>query len=188
MVERMRLHQPAHASCAHVTVVSQSSVFNRAHFIGVVVCGRGACVLFRYRGYDAHKVVPKFAFGHGLSYSTFAYSDLTVTGLNVSFAVKNTGTVTGAEIPQLYLGFPASAGEPPQVLPGFEKVTLAPGEMNTVTFALDSGMMAVWDVAQHAWTPVQGTFGVFVGTSSRDIRLTGTLTHSNAAKTVAAWV
>ena len=69
-----------------------------------------------YRWYDAHGVTPKFAFGHGLSYSSFEYSDLQVSGLTVSFSVKNTGTRAGNEIPQMYVGFPESAGEPPQVM------------------------------------------------------------------------
>lgn len=141
-----------------------------------------------YRWYDAHQVTPKFAFGHGLSYASFAYSDLTVTGLTISFTVKNTGTVAGAEIPQLYIGFPSSAGEPPKVLRGFEKVMLQAGGEETVTFALDSGMLSVWDVTEHGWAPVSGTFQVYVGASSRDIKLTGTLAHANSAKTVPAWV
>lgn len=140
-----------------------------------------------YRWYDSHDVAPKYPFGHGLSYASFEYSGMKVDGLSVSFAVKNTGTVAGAEIPQLYLGFPSAAGEPPQLLRGFEKVMLAPGEARTVTFPLDSGSLSVWDASVHGWVPVQGTFRVNVGASSRDIRLTGTLVHSNAAPTVQAW-
>jgi hypothetical protein len=74
--------------------------------------------------YDANKVKPAFAFGHGLSYTTFEYSDLAfdAPSLTATFAIKNTGGVYGAEIAQLYLGFPADAGEPPKVLRGFRKV------------------------------------------------------------------
>ena len=140
-----------------------------------------------YRWYDAHNVVPKYPFGHGMSYTTFDYSGLSVVGLNVSFTVKNAGAVAGAEIPQLYLGFPESAGEPPKVLRGFEKIALEAGAAKTITFALDSGFLSVWDATLHGWAPVQGTFGVFVGASSRDIRLNGTMTHSNSAATVEAW-
>lgn len=79
-------------------------------------CTRRAHVLLRCarvgcpwpRRYDAHKVTPKYAFGHGLSYTAFDYSALSVSGLNVTFTVKNTGTAAGAEIPQMYLGFPVS--------------------------------------------------------------------------------
>jgi len=76
----------------------------------------------------------------------------------------------------------------PQVLRGFEKVMLAPGASETITFALDSGLLSVWDAKQHGWAPVQGTFQVWIGASSRDIKLTGTLTHANSAATVPAWV
>merc|ERR1712048_369205 len=131
-----------------------------------------------YRWYDAHGVTPKFAFGHGLSYSSFEYSHLQVSGLTVSFTVKNTGTRAGNEIPQMYVGFPESAGKPPQVLRGFEKINLAAGATQKVSFKLTSGDLSVWDVKMHAWTPVQGSFQVGVGASSRDIRLRGTLKHT----------
>jgi hypothetical protein len=75
-----------------------------------------------YRWHDAHNSPPAFPFGHGLSYTTFGYSNLTATASGVSFTLTNTGSVAGAEVAQLYLGFPASAGEPPQQLKGFQKV------------------------------------------------------------------
>lgn len=76
--------------------------------------------------YDAHNVKPAFAFGHGLSYTTFEYSNLTfdAASLSAAFSIENTGRVYGAEVAQLYLGFPADAGEPPKVLRGFSKVTV----------------------------------------------------------------
>ena len=90
--------------------------------------------MFRFGGlthtalcmYDAHNVKPAFAFGHGLSYTTFEYSNLTfdAASLSAAFSIKNTGRVYGAEVAQLYLGFPADAGEPPKVLRGFSKVTV----------------------------------------------------------------
>jgi len=131
-----------------------------------------------YRYYDAHKIEPKFAFGHGLSYAKFGYSGLSVKGLNISFTLKNSGSVAGAEVAQLYLGFPASAGEPPQQLKSFEKVSLAPGASASVTFALSAGDLAVWDAQAHEWAGVKGTFSLFVGASSRDIKLTGSLEHT----------
>jgi beta-glucosidase len=75
--------------------------------------------------YDANNVQPAFAFGHGLSYTSFKYSGLTfdTPSLTATFTIKNTGSIYGAEIAQLYLGFPADAGEPPKVLRGFRKVT-----------------------------------------------------------------
>jgi beta-glucosidase len=144
-----------------------------------------------YRWYDANGVSPKFAFGHGLSYTAFEYSGLSVSSssLQVTFTVKNAGTAPGAEVAQMYVGYPSSAGEPPQVLRGFLKTgTLAVGSSQTITFTLSSGDLSTWDATQHGWSPVQGTFQVYVGASSRDIRLKGTLMHTNPAKTVQAWV
>ena len=78
--------------------------------------------------YDANNVKPAFPFGHGLSYTTFEYTALTfdAASLTAVFTIKNTGGVYGAEVAQLYLGFPANAGEPPKVLRGFRKVTAPP--------------------------------------------------------------
>lgn len=127
-----------------------------------------------YRYYDSHGInfTTGFPFGHGLSYTDFEYSGLTVTGTAASFAVKNTGTVAGREVPQLYLGFPASANEPPLQLKAFTKTpVLAPGEATTVTLSLAARDFSVWDPELHEWSLVQGAFQVKVGSSSRDIRL-----------------
>jgi len=129
-----------------------------------------------YRWYTAHGVKAAFPFGHGLSYTTFAYSGLTASATSVSVTVANTGKVAGAEVAQLYLGFPSSAGEPPKQLKGFAKVKLAPGAKQTVTFALDSRSVSIWDVSKHAWGKVPGDFNVFVGTSSEDIQASGKFT------------
>eukprot|EP01052_Picozoa_sp_SAG31_P008453 SAG31_NODE_427_length_15813_cov_13.679649_15_plen_123_part_00 len=112
----------------------------------------------------------------GLSYTTFSYSDLKVTARSVSCTVTNTGSVLGSEVAQLYLSFPAVAGEPPQQLKGFAKVKLAPSASSVVTFSLSSRELSIWSVADHAWKIVKGSFGVRVGSSSRDIRLNGILT------------
>eukprot|EP00937_MAST-01D_sp_MAST-1D-sp2_P002356 g2356.t1 len=125
-------------------------------------------MLIGYRCYDAHKIEPAFPFGHGLSYTTFAYSNLKASAASVSVDVQNTGTVDGAETAQLYLAFPASAGEPPQQLKGFEKVSLKAGAKTTVTFALGDRATSVWDANAHKWTKVAGEFAVSVGGSSRD--------------------
>ena len=132
-------------------------------------------LLIGYRWYNAHKAAPAYAFGHGLSYTTFKYSDLTVTGRTVTCKIANVGGVFGSEVPQLYLGFPTSAGEPPMQLKGFSKLHLAAGETATATFTLDDRSFSIWDVNSHAWTVVKGQFSVFVGASSADIRLTGTI-------------
>ena len=98
------------------------------------------------------------------------------TELMVSVDVTNTGTVPGADIPQLYLGFPISAGEPPKQLKGFKKTPiLQPGATTTVHFSLMDRDLSIWDDVGHMWSKQTGTFQVFVGTSSEDIRATGTL-------------
>ncbi|GHG25230.1 MULTISPECIES: glycoside hydrolase family 3 C-terminal domain-containing protein [Amycolatopsis] len=126
-----------------------------------------------YRWFDAQGRAPLFPFGHGLSYTTFAYSGLSVRntgdGATATFTVRNTGPRAGAEVAQLYLGFPAAAGEPPRQLKGFERVTLAPGQARRVTIRLDARAFSVWDTAAHAWQPTRGTFTVSAGGSSRSL-------------------
>ena len=137
-----------------------------------------------YRWYLANNVKPLFPFGFGLSYSSFDYSDLQVSGphgrpgaVDVSFRVRNTGSVTGTEIPQLYLSLPAAAGEPSQRLVGFDRVTLKAGQSTTVRLVIDPASterpLSFWDTATHAWRTPTGRFGVVVGASVTDTRLTG---------------
>lgn len=129
--------------------------------------------------YDAKGLEPAFPFGHGLSYTTFRYSALSIDADSklVSCTLSNTGTLDGAEVLQLYLSYPPTAGEPPQQLRGFQKVFLPAGKSATVTFTPLSGEadLSTWDEATHAWKGVFGSFGVHVGSSSRDIRLSGSL-------------
>ena len=108
-----------------------------------------------YRGYDALGLQPLFPFGHGLSYTSFVYSGVAATSSGVTVTVTNNGSVAGAEVPQLYLGFPAHAGEPPQQLRGFAKVALEVGQAVEVTFPLAPRDLSVWDVASHSWMVVQ---------------------------------
>lgn len=98
-----------------------------------------------YRWYNAHNVKPAFAFGHGLSYTQFEYSDLQINQRSVSVKIHNTGDVDGAEVPQLYLGFPTSAHEPPKQLKGFQKVHLKAGKKAKVTFPLTDRDFSIWD-------------------------------------------
>jgi beta-glucosidase len=131
-------------------------------------------LLVGYRYYDAKQIEPAFPFGHGLSYTTFAISnlvilqDLNTSDTSVQVALVNTGSVAGATIVQLYLGFPAAAGEPPQQLKGFVKQSVEPGQKVQVAFTLTARDRSVWDVGSHAWAAVKGTFTVSVGLSSRD--------------------
>eukprot|EP01105_Mastigella_eilhardi_P025343 TRINITY_DN6875_c0_g2_i1.p1 TRINITY_DN6875_c0_g2~~TRINITY_DN6875_c0_g2_i1.p1 ORF type:complete len:674 (+),score=207.20 TRINITY_DN6875_c0_g2_i1:12-2033(+) len=128
-------------------------------------------LLVGYRWYDAQSEVPQFPFGHGLSYTEFSYSDAEANNTLVSVRVTNVGAVCGSEIAQLYVGFPADAGEPPQQLRGFEKVALCPNESAVIEFALVPARdLTVWDVATHAFVVVHGEFTAFVGASSRDVR------------------
>ena len=137
-----------------------------------------------YRWYLANHVTPLFPFGFGLSYSSFEYSDLRVSGphgrpgtVDVSFRVRNTGEVSGTEIPQLYLSLPAAAGEPSQRLVGFDRVTLKAGQSTTVRLVIDPASterpLSFWDSATHAWRIPSGRFGVVVGGSVTDNRLAG---------------
>jgi beta-glucosidase len=132
-----------------------------------------------YRHFDADSITPMYAFGHGLSYTTFTYSNLSAsasgTNVTASVTVTNSGSRAGAEVVQLYLGFPSSAGEPPQVLRGFQKVSLAAGASRTVTFSLTSEELSYWNTSSGSWTVPSGTFTINVGSSSRDIRQTTTV-------------
>lgn len=102
-------------------------------------------LLLDYRYMDAQSITPRFEFGFGLSYTTFAYSSLSITGsagtYTISFQVKNSGAVAGTEKPQLYLAYPAAAGEPKKVLRGFEEVPLAVGATQAVSLTLDKRAM-----------------------------------------------
>ncbi|KAF8487504.1 beta-glucosidase [Russula ochroleuca] len=93
----------------------------------------------------------------------------------VSFMVQNTGQVSGTEISQVYLHFPAGAGEPPSVLRGFTDVELQPGEEKSVNVTLSRYDLSVWDVPSQSWMRALGTYSLSVGASSRDFRLEGTL-------------
>jgi len=131
---------------------------------------------YRYYDHVGIQFTTGFPFGHGLSYTSFTYSDLSVEGQNVSFVVANSGKVAGSEVAQLYLGFPPQAGEPP--LKGFRKTaTLAPGASERVTLSLAPRDLSIWDEVEHRWSAVPGVFQVRVGASSRDLRLSGALQH-----------
>ncbi len=109
---------------------------------------------------------------------TFAYSDLKVTGgesTEVSFSVRNTGRRAGQEVAQVYLSLPASAGEPPKRLIGWEKVELNPGENKTVTLKIDPLYLSIFDAATDHWTIVPGEYKIMAGPSSATLPLTATV-------------
>lgn len=119
---------------------------------------------------------PLYPFGYGLSYTTFEYSDLTVTGLDATFKVTNTGNCKGDEVVQLYLHQDLSTVvQPERQLKAFERITLDPGETREVTLHLDYGDLAIVD-ADMQWTVEPGTYHLLIGSSSKDIRLMGRIT------------
>jgi beta-glucosidase len=127
-----------------------------------------------YKWYDAEKKPVLFPFGFGLSYTSYAYSGLTVKngdGLTVSFTVKNTGERAGTEIAQAYASLPESAGEPPKRLIGWARVELAAGESKVVTIPVDRDHLTVFDDAVDAWKLVPGSYTIMAGGSSQDLSL-----------------
>lgn len=99
---------------------------------------------------------------------------------SVNATVTNNGTVTGSEVAQLYIGLPSSAPEsPPKQLRGFDKINLKPGASGAVTFNLRRKDLSYWDVPSQTWILPEGDFDIWVGASSRDIRLTGKLSNKS---------
>ncbi|KDR85197.1 hypothetical protein GALMADRAFT_218281 [Galerina marginata CBS 339.88] len=152
-----------------------------------------------YRHFDQANITPRFEYGFGLSYTTFQYSNLQISGttgggtaptgpgssldpwlhtkvITVSFSLSNSGTVAGHEIPQLYISLPTSANSPPRMLKGFDSIFLTPGQTTTVTMQLSRFDLSFWNVVNQQWQIPSGQTGISIGASSRDIRLTGSLT------------
>ncbi|GLB36355.1 putative beta-glucosidase [Lyophyllum shimeji] len=150
-----------------------------------------------YRYFDKSNIAPRFEFGFGLSYTTFQYSALSISGstaggtaptgsaldpwlhtkvMTVTFSIQNTGTVAGHEVPQLYTTPPASTQSAPKNLKGFDSVYLTPGQTKTVTMQLSRYDLSFWNVNSQRWQVPTGNHGISIGASSRDIRLTGSLT------------
>ncbi|MFT3911754.1 MAG: glycoside hydrolase family 3 C-terminal domain-containing protein [Ferruginibacter sp.] len=131
-----------------------------------------------YRYYDTYKVDPQFAFGHGLSYTNFDYSNLNVAangkGATVTLTVKNTGKVAGADVAQVYIKQEnSSLPRPEKELKGFQKVFLQPGEQKTITIDLNEDAFKYFNDVQNEWVMEPGFFDVLVGSSSRNIKLNG---------------
>jgi beta-glucosidase len=147
---------------------------------GEVFYGEGLFVGYRY--YDAKKLEPLFPFGHGLSYTTFEYSDLKLNkerfteenGLDVSLNVRNSGKRTGQEIIQLYVhDVRSNLRRPEKELKAFRKISLEAGEAKTVSFHLDREAFWYYDPAKGGWIVEPGEFEIILGASSRDLRLRG---------------
>jgi beta-glucosidase len=156
-------------------------------------------VYIDYRNFDAKNITPRYEFGFGLTYTTFSYSDLEIELLpgvptselpptsaiveggiptlwdviaQVHATVSNTGSVTATEVAQLYVGIP---GGPVRQLRGFSKVGVPAGGSVTVEFDLLRRDLSAWDVEQQSWVLQQSNYSIFVGSSSRNLPLTGTL-------------
>lgn len=148
-----------------------------------------------YRYFDAYNVTPRYEFGYGLSYTNFTYDNLKVDGpkslfkyptgklsvggyedlwdvvSKISATVRNTGSVDGAEVPQLYISYPKAAQQPLRQLRGFENVEIKSGDQSRVEFELRRRDISYWDVKAQKWAVAPGTYKVYVGASSRDLRL-----------------
>ncbi|KAF5369139.1 hypothetical protein D9757_011062 [Collybiopsis confluens] len=139
-----------------------------------------------YKHYHHRKIVPQFAFGHGLSYSTFALSSIKISDpaidksectFTVSVAVANSSSVTGSEVVQLYVSLPSTPEytHPARQLKGFHKVDLKAGESKTIEILLDKYAVSYWDDKINSWVVERGVYGIDIGVSSDDIRLSGSL-------------
>jgi beta-glucosidase len=127
-----------------------------------------------YKWYDAEQKPVLFPFGFGLSYTTYAYSGISVTSGDptvVSFTVKNTGKRAGAEIAQVYASLPDPAGEPPKRLVGWARIQLAPGESKQVSIPVGRDRLTVYDESSDSWKLVPGNYVIRVGSSSQNLPL-----------------
>lgn len=156
-------------------------------------------VFIDYRDFDKKNITPRYEFGFGLTYTTFAYSSLSTSLVfnastsylapespiieggkqslwdaiaTVSAVVTNTGEVLAKEVAQLYVHIPSG---PVKLLRGFEKVEVAPGESRTVKFSLMRRDLSEWNVVEQAWVLQQGAYKMWVGASSRNLPLEGEL-------------
>ena len=132
-------------------------------------------VFIGYRWYDTQNIPVDFAFGHGLSYTTFEIGNASVkrsgAGWKVSVTVRNTGKLAGAEVVQLYVSdTEASVARPAKELKGFEKIYLNPGESKKVSFTIGKDALSFFDADKHEWVAEPGEFHALIGAASDDIR------------------
>lgn len=153
----------------------------------VIECNYNEGILVGYRWYDTRGIEPLFAFGHGLSYTTFDYGDLSASASSIgpdgeitfSIPVTNTGSRQGSETVQFYItDNEASVLRPAKELKGFAKVSLAPGETKTVTFTVKPHDLAYFDADAHHWTVEPGQFTAHAAAAADDIRASRAFTYS----------
>ena len=155
----------------HPVIVSAEAIFPVDYNEGSLV---------GYKWYDATNKTPQFPFGFGLSYTTFSFSNATVTNSlpkpQVTFDLTNTGRVTGAEVAQVYLALPPGLGEPPKRLAAWRKVLLQPGEVQHVTIDIDendsSHPFSYWYTTTNSWRTAPGDYVIYLGNSSAAAGLT----------------
>jgi len=130
-------------------------------------------VRFGYKWFDSEGKQPLFPFGYGLSYTKFKYSGLHVdpAAKTVTFTIENTGTLSGTEIAEVYVGLPKASGEHFRRLAAWQRVEVNPGQQKAVTVPLEPLAIATFDEKKDAWTWASGKYTVFVGGSSRDLPL-----------------
>ena len=174
--ERRWEDNPAHASYYPMTADTKRVEYKEGIFVG-------------YRGYERNNTKPLFPFGHGMSYTTFKYSNLSIKPIKggerssagpryeVSFDVQNTGSREGADVAQVYIGDThAKVLRPAKELKGFAKVSLRPGETRRLVVPLDVRALSYYDASARQWRAEPGDFEVLVGRSSEQIELRGKLT------------
>ena len=136
-----------------------------------------------YRYYDTAKAAVQYPFGHGLSYTEFAYSNLKVTAEGVTLTVTNTGEMDGAEVVQMYVGLPgAEVFRPEKELKGFAKIFLKKGESREVSISFDDKTFRYWNERTGGWEIEGGSYTIMVGASVSDIRLTGSVTITGTTR------
>jgi beta-glucosidase len=130
-----------------------------------------------YKWYESEQKQPLFAFGFGLSYTSFAYSGLSIdpAAKTTSFSVRNTGKRAGTEIAEVYARLPKGTGEGFKRLVGWKRIELAPGQSQTVTVGIDTRALQSFDETSEGWNLAKGDYEVLVGGSSDSTPLTGSL-------------
>lgn len=193
------------------TIAANESDYN-VDICETAVCNFTEGNYIDYRYFDKYNVTPAYNFGFGLSYTTFEYSNISATITNataltstyptgilavggyadlwdevvsVSVTVANNGTVGGNEVSQLYVRYPDAADQPLRQLRGFERTMIATGESARVTFSVRRRDLSMWDVSAQQWAVVDGDYVFSVGASSRDLRVSQTLTVGASSNSTA---